>query len=180
MRRICRIGLLLLAACLATVPAVRAEPVVEAAFDLAIARFEAARPALGSAFAGVDIAAYRDALTLRRFASRHWGGTVALAVLTPGAGEAACARYAAFVRIPPRQGSVALAFCPEFLGAGTPDLRALTVLHEMVHVVAGADECRAMAFAARVEVLATGRFTDVGRYWRANGCDASPFSLPEF
>jgi len=36
-----------------------------------------------------------------------------------------------------------------------------------------------MAFAARVEQAATGRFTPVGAYWQASRCAASAFSLPD-
>jgi hypothetical protein len=73
---------------------------------------------------------------------------------------------------------VRLTLCPQFSEEGSRELRRLTVLHEMVHVVAGPDECRAMAFAARIEHLATGSFTPVDRYWQANGCDRSGFGLP--
>jgi hypothetical protein len=73
---------------------------------------------------------------------------------------------------------VSLVICPQFSAEGSNSLRALTILHEMVHVVAGPNECRAMAFAARIEKLATNRFTDVSRYWQANKCEGSGFSLP--
>ena len=172
-----RIGFFMAASLFLAVPA-RAEAGVEAAFTAAIAAFEQARPALGSEFAGVDIAAYRDALTLRRFSSAHWGGATRLEIILAESDEGACARYAAYVRIPPRDGVVPLVFCPEFRRKGTAQLRALTILHEMVHVLAGPDECRAMAFAARVEHIANGRHTDVSRYWQANGCATSGFRLP--
>jgi hypothetical protein len=157
---------------------VRADPAVEGAFDAAIAAFERALPRLPASLMGVDVAAYRDALTLRRFASAHWGGVVTLEVELRAEAGGSCRRYAAFVRIPPENGRARLVICPEFLTPGTEALRALTILHELVHVVAGPDECRAMAFAARVELLATGRFTPVDGYWRANGCDSSAFRLP--
>ena len=148
------------------------------ALDAAIATFEAARPHLGANEFGVDVRAYRDALTLLRFRSGHWGGAVTVDLVTSGSAGGDCGRFAAFVRIPPEQGIVPLVFCPQFFSPGADALRELTVLHEMVHVVAGPGECRAMAFAARVEQAAHGRFTPVDRYWQASGCDGSEYRLP--
>lgn len=153
----------------------RADP-LQGALNAAIAAFEQARPAMVAESFGVDLVAYGDALTLGRF--RQGRDDVVLALEQGAAEDRSCARFAAFVRLPARNGEIALVVCPQFSREGTPALRRLTILHEMVHVVAGADECRAMAFAARVEELATGSYTDVGRYWRANGCESSAFSLP--
>ena len=151
--------------------------VVDTAFDRAIAQFESALPRLPASLFGVDIAAYRDALTLRHFSSPHWGMPLRLEVIEAGT-EPACRRFAAFVRLPPQNGSVTLVLCPQFSTEGADALRRLTILHEMVHVVAGPDECRAMAFAAKVEQLATGSFTDVAHYWQVNGGKGSEFTLP--
>ena len=73
---------------------------------------------------------------------------------------------------------VPLVVCPRFFTPGADELRELTILHEMVHVVAGTNECQAMAFAARVQHAATGRFTPVDGYWRASGCESSQYRLP--
>jgi hypothetical protein len=151
---------------------------LDRALDAAVATFEAARPALGASALGVDVAAYRDALTLQRFDSDHWGGTVALDLIIRDTAEGSCNRFAAFVRIPPENGAVRLVLCPQFFSAGADALRELTVLHEMVHVVAGPDECQAMAFAAAVQQAATGTFTPVDAYWRASGCENSEYRLP--
>ena len=158
--------------------AVRADP-VDTAFSDAIALFERAAPALGTMPFGVDLVAFRDALSLGRFNSTHWGGTMLLDLRVETKVEGGCRDYAAFVRLPPRQGRVTLVICPEFSTPGTPELRRLTIIHEMVHVVAGADECRAMAFAAAVETAALGRFTPVDRYWQTKGCAGSGFGLPQ-
>jgi hypothetical protein len=152
---------------------------LDRAIDGAIALFEQARPALSGDEMGVDVAAYRDALTLQQFGSSHWGGTVRVDLVIRDTTEGSCARFAAFARIPPEDGAVRLVFCPQFFADGADDLRRLTVLHEMVHVVAGGDECQAMAFAARIEQAATGRFTPVDAYWRASGCEGSGYRLPE-
>lgn len=152
---------------------------INAAFAAAIDSFEQARPSLGRETMGVDVAAYRDALTLQRFESRFWGVAVGVDLANLPASDSACRRFAAFVRIPPDAGRVRLGVCPQFFTPGADDLRVLTILHEMVHVVAGPDECRAMAFAARIEQLATGTFTPVDRYWRANGCLGSAYQLPD-
>lgn len=159
-------------------PAALAQDAADRAFAAAADAFETALPSLERELYGVDLAAYRDGLTLRRFSSAHWGGTVRLAVTSPSSANGDCGRFAAYVTIPPQEGVVRLALCPQFYQEGTDGLRRLTVLHEMVHVVAGPDECRAMAFAARIEQVATGRHTPVDRYWQANGCAGSGFSLP--
>lgn len=151
---------------------------LERAFDAAVAQFEQALPRLGKSYAGVDTRAYRDALTLRRFSSPHWGDALSLDIVEAPARSGDCTRFVAYVELPPRGGHVPLVVCPEFSASGTDALRRLTILHEIVHAVAGPDECRAMAFAAQVEQLASGRFTPVDPYWRANDCPASTFRLP--
>ena len=169
----------LLAALVLTLPAGPAQAdAISSALNDAIAAFNAARAGLPAELAGVDVAAYGDALTTGRFSSRHWGGEVALDLYESADAGGACARFAAYVRLPPQDGAVRLTLCPQFSAEGTPELRRLTVLHEMVHAVAGPDECRAMAFAARVEQAATGSFTPVDLYWQANSCAGSGFRLP--
>ena len=151
---------------------------LDQALGNAISTFETALPQLAADEAGVDVAAYRDALTLHRFASAHWGGTVTVDLALRETHSGSCMRFAAFVRIPPENGVVRLVLCPQFFSDGADALRELTILHEMVHVVAGPDECQAMAFAARIEQTAKGRFTPVDAYWRASGCAGSGFNLP--
>lgn len=149
------------------------------ALDDAIAMFEAARPSLGETTWNIDVAAYRDALTLQQFQSAYWGGTVTVSIVEGIERQADCGRFAAYARIPAESGVITLLLCPQFFSPGADALRRLTVLHEMVHVVAGPDECQAMAFAARIEQAATGRFTPVDRYWQASGCAHSQYRLPE-
>lgn len=144
----------------------------------AIAAFTRAAPHLPAVSQGVDVAAYGDALRSGRFTSSHWGTPLELDLRQPSANSGSCERFAAYVRLPPQDGKIALVLCPQFVNEGTPALRRLTILHEMVHVVAGPDECRAMAFAAQIESLATGGHTPVDRYWQANDCGKSAFSLP--
>jgi len=151
----------------------------QTAFTEAVDLFEAALPSLPAEVMGVDLSTYRDAITLRQFRSAYWGGTISLSVAEAGVGaERSCKSFAAFVRLPPVDGKLLLTLCPQFSTPGADALRRLTIIHEMVHVVAGPDECRAMAFAATVEKAATGTFTPVDRYWSANNCAASAFSLP--
>ncbi|MCR6670932.1 hypothetical protein [Devosia ginsengisoli] len=168
----------LLLALLASPAVAQEQALLDRALDNAIATFETALPRLAADEAGVDVAAYRDALSLQRFASTHWGGTVTVDLAIRETRTGSCTRFAAFVRIPPENGAVRLVLCPQFFSEGADALRELTVLHEMVHVVAGPDECQAMAFAARIEQVAKGRFTPVHAYWRASGCTGSGFSLP--
>lgn len=160
-------------------PAMAQDSVVfERALDAAIATFEAALPRLDADATDVDIAAYRDALTLQRFRSPRWGGTVTLDIDIREQAEGSCGRFAAFVVLPPENGVVRLVLCPRFFTPGADALRELTILHEMVHVVAGTDECQAMAFAARIEAAARGTFTPVNAYWQASGCEQSAYRLP--
>lgn len=149
------------------------------AFADAIGLFEAALPDLPAEFHGVNVSEYRDALSLRAFTSSHWGGKISVSVREADEGQAgSCKTFAAFVRLPPQDGKLVLTLCPQFATPGADALRRLTILHEMVHVVAGPSECRAMAFAAGIEKLATGAFTPVDQYWASNKCDASGLSLP--
>ena len=152
---------------------------LDQALTHATASFEAALPRLQATEFGVDVAAYRDALTLGRFESALWGGTVSVDTIVRDAATGSCSRFAAFVRIPPENGSASLVLCPQFFTPGAEALRELTILHEMVHVVAGRDECQARAFAAQVEMAAKGKFTPVEAYWQASGCAGSGYSLPE-
>ena len=158
------------------VPA-RAE-MIDTAFRDAIALFEAALPQLPAEFQGVDVSTYRDALTLRTFRSAYWGGTISLSVRQVS-GDRSCNTFAAFVRLPPQDGQLVLTLCPQFSTPGADLLRRLTILHELVHVVAGPSECQAMAFAAGIEKISTGSFMPVEQYWAANECNASHFSLPD-
>ena len=95
------------------VPEARADAINSAISD-AIALFERAAPRLSATHQGVDVTAFRDALTLGRFTSGHWGGEIALDVSEQESTSGSCARFAAFVRIPPQQGRVSLVFCPQF------------------------------------------------------------------
>jgi hypothetical protein len=169
--------LALFAGLLLAVSPARADAITAAVND-AIAAFALAQPQLPAEVAGVDVAAYGSALTSGRFLSRHWGGEIVLDLHESADSSGACARYVAYVALPPRDGSVRLTICPRFSAEGTDALRRLTILHEMVHVVAGPDECRAMVFAAQIELLASGSYTPVERYWEANDCPASGFRLP--
>ena len=154
------------------------QDVLERALGDALVQFERALPQLGASVDGVDVAAYRDALSRQRFDGGAWGGPVRLELRMGMEDGGGCGRFAAYVRLPPEAGTVRMVLCRQFFEEGHDALRRLTVLHEMVHVVAGPDECRAMAFAARIEQLATGSFTPVDAYWRAQGCETSAFGLP--
>tara|TARA_R110002124_G_scaffold9547_11_gene48950 strand:- start:1703 stop:2239 length:537 start_codon:yes stop_codon:yes gene_type:complete len=174
-----RPALLALALCLLSGPA-RADDraLLDRAIAQATGQFEAALPALGSTLFDVDIAAYRAALEQGSFTGGAWQGRTRLAMEIRAKNSGSCRQFAAFVRIPPEDGAVGFVLCPQFFDPGADALRALTILHEMVHAVAGRDECQAMAFAAHVEQLATGRFTPVNAYWAASNCAGSPYRLP--
>jgi hypothetical protein len=168
----------LLAAIMISQPSLGQDGQLERALAQAVDRFERALPRLGTTLLDVDVAAYRDALTLLRFRSDHWGGEITLRLEQRGEATGSCSRFAAFVRLPPENGAIALVLCPQFFSPDADALRVLTLLHEMVHVVAGTNECQAMAFAAHVEQAATGSFTPVDRYWQANGCEGGRYRLP--
>lgn len=151
---------------------------LDQALDSARAQFDQAVPHLEATVFGVDIAAYAKALALQAFTGGAWDGSVRVALTIRTEATGSCADFAAFVRMPPEDGVVPLVLCPQFFAPGADRLRALTILHEMVHAVAGRDECQAMAFAARIEMLASGHFTPVDAYWRANQCTQSRYALP--
>ena len=154
------------------------QALLDSALKTALARAEQALPAIAANPFGVDVAAYHAALRQRPFLSSVWGGEIQIALQIRAAPTGSCSRYAAFVRMPPEDNVLPLVLCPQFFTPGADDLRVLTILHEMVHVVAGRDECQAMAFAAQVEQLATGSFTPVDAYWAASNCASSPYRLP--
>ncbi len=169
MRRVVAIGFWL---ALALMPAFGDSAMLRRAVADAILAFERARPALGSVLAGVDVARYGAALVERRVGSGRVNYVLSVES-DPG-----CARFAAYVA--PVEGAAGrfVFVCPTFFSSGADSLRRLTILHELVHVVSDADECRAMAFAAAVEQAALGRFTAVHAYWQRNGCAGSRYSLP--
>lgn len=165
---------LLAALTLAIAPA-RADDLTDA-LNRAIALFDAAAPKLGQSRFGVDTARYRAALVMGRFA--RGGGDISLYYEEKSDPAGHCGRFAAYTMLPAREGVIRLVVCPRFFSPGADDLRTLTVLHELVHAVTDANECRAMAYAAHIQKLATGRFTPVDAYWQANDCAGSGYKLP--
>lgn len=168
-------GLVLLAA------PVQAQPddLIDAALRSAARTFDRAAGQLDAVSMGVSRADYSDALTRRRFGSTLWGATLDVRVARNDSEGGLCAGFAAYVTPAIEQGAVVLTICPRFLLPGADGLRETTVLHEMVHVVAGPDECRAMAYTAQIQVLATGTFQPVREYWARNNCQASRYRLPD-
>jgi hypothetical protein len=161
-------------------PSARADDqaLLDRALATALAQAERALPALDASAFGVDVDAYHAALRLQPFSSAVWGGDIQVVLQIRSEPSGSCSRYAAFVRMPPEAGRLPLVLCPQFFTPGADALRVLTILHEMVHVVAGRDECQAMAFAAGIEALATDGFTPVDGYWAASDCAQSPYALP--
>ena len=173
-----RILMALILSCLGSAAQADDQALLERALATARVQAERALPALDGQAYGVDLAAYQAALRLAPFASAVWGGQTRVDLQIRSEATGSCSRYAAFVRMPPENGTVPLVLCPQFFTPGADGLRVLTILHEMVHVVAGRDECQAMALAARIEHLATGAFTPVDAYWAASQCDRSAYALP--
>ena len=140
--------------------------------------FASAQGRLGSNSMGIDTDTYSDAIGQLRF--RPPGGKAEVAVLfkEQDGADARCARFAAYVIPAPQDGTATIHLCPQFFRSGTDALRQTTILHEMVHVVAGPDECLAMAYTAQVQVLATGSFQPVTGYWSQSGCETSSYKLP--
>lgn len=152
---------------------------LDQALRAATATFARAKPQLGAVTAGVETQAYGDALAGRRFHSQFWGADLAVSFVMAGAEQKRCDRFAAFAIPAVERGVVEIFLCPQFFSDGTDALRQTTILHEMVHAVAGPDECRAMAYTAQLQVLAAGAFQRVAAYWDRNDCDGSPFRLPQ-
>ncbi len=151
---------------------------IEDALAAAAQTFGQVSGALGDTSMGVPTSEYRNALTRLRFASSVWGETLAVQISVAENGRGLCAGFAAYVTPAITQGAVVLTICPQFFSAGADALRETTILHEMVHVVAGTDECRAMAYTAQVQSLASGSYVPVRDYWAKNGCEGSRYKLP--
>jgi hypothetical protein len=153
-------------------------PLLDRALAEAAQTFARAQGALGASSMGVSTETYGQALRNLRFVPPGGGAPVQVAFAAQGEGDTSCSRFAAYVIPAPAAGTITINLCPQFFASGTDGLRQTTILHELVHVVAGPDECRAMAYTAKLQWLATGTFQPVTNYWRQSGCDASPFSLP--
>jgi hypothetical protein len=174
-----RSGLVLAGLALLAAPVqAQSDGLIDDALRSAVRTFERAAGQLEAVSMGVSKAEYGDALTARRFASTQWGATLDVRIASNDSERGLCAGFAAYVTPAIEQGAVVLTICPRFMLPGADALRETTVLHEMVHVVAGPDECRAMAYTAQIQVLATGTFQPVRDYWTRNNCDASHFRLP--
>lgn len=154
------------------------DDLIETALRAAARTFERALPRLDAVTMGVPVQEYRDALVQRRFASSLWGTALDVQLVSNESEQGLCAGFAAYVTPAIQQGAVSLVICPRFFSPGADALRETTILHEMVHVVAGTDECQAMAFTARIQKLATGSFQPVTEYWARNKCNASRYRLP--
>ena len=156
----------------------QSDDLIDDALQSAARTFERAAGQLDAVSMGISKADYGDALTKGRFASSQWDATLDVRVARNDSERGLCAGFAAYVTPAIEQGAVVLTICPQFFSPGADALRETTVLHEMVHVVAGPDECRAMAYTAQIQVLASGAFQPVHDYWNKNNCDASRYRLP--
>lgn len=150
--------------------------VLDQVLAAAVKTFDAAASGMSATTMGVDNTAFGDALRHRRFQSPD--GTVAVNFVIQQNSNGDCAHFAAYVGPVDDGGGAYMFFCPQFFLPGADALRVTTVLHEMVHIVAGPDECRAMAYTARLQQRASGTFQPVAAYWNKNGCNASRYSLP--
>jgi hypothetical protein len=155
------------------------DDLVEIALRAAARTLERALPQLDAVTLGVPTDQYYDALVQRRFSSSLWNAVLDVRVVENASEQGLCAGFAAYVTPAIEQGEVTLVICPRFYAPGADALRETTMLHEMVHVVAGTNECQAMAFTARVQQLATGSFQPVSGYWARNKCDDSGYRLPD-
>ena len=89
-------------------PAPARADAISTAFNDAMAAFDAARAGLPPELAGVDVVAYGQALSSGQFASPHWGETVTLDLHESTDDGGSCGRFAAYVHLPPRNGTVRL------------------------------------------------------------------------
>lgn len=148
------------------------EPMLDAALRSARDILADATPQLAASTMGVDAAAYSAALIDKRAPNGR------LQFVIQERGNGSCSKFAAYVGRVEGSNDTFLFLCPQFFSPGADRLRVTTLLHEVVHVVAGPDECRAMAYTAHLEMLAEKRFQPVDAYWRSNDCAASRYGLP--
>jgi hypothetical protein len=141
--------------------------------------FERALPQMGAITMGVDNSAYADALKARRFSLRPHRQCTRRHLRDRGQQQRLMRQIRRLCRPVANSDAAHLFVCPQFFTPGADLLRETTILHEMVHVVNGTDECQAMAYTAHVQMLATGSYVPVAKYWKENGCAGSRYRLPD-
>lgn len=158
-------------------PAMAQRDVLDRALADAAATAREASGRLAPTEFGVDTAAYLQALEQRLF-TRPDGQAVPVRFVIEESAAGSCEKFAAYVVPVANDPSKYVFICPQFFTPGADRLRETTLLHELVHVVAGRDECQAMAFTARLQFLASGSFQPVAQYWAASKCANSRYRLP--
>lgn len=158
-------------------PAVAQQDVLNRALADAAATARQASDRLGAKEFGVDTAAYLEALERRVF-TRPDGHSVPVRFVIETSASGSCQKFAAYVVPVANDPGKYVFLCPQFFTPGADRLRETTLLHELVHVVAGRDECQAMAFTARLQFLASGSFQPVAKYWADSQCATSRYRLP--
>ncbi|MEO5806990.1 hypothetical protein [Devosia sp.] len=156
-------------------PAQAQQSVLDRALADAARTLARAMPKLNAVELGIPMASYKKALTRRLVRFNGATANAPISFVFAREGEGSCDRFVAYVRGP----GAAMYLCPKFFSRGADAQRETTILHEMVHIVAGPDECLAMAFTARVQFVASGTFQPVAQYWAANGCPQSKYALPQ-
>lgn len=159
-------------------PAVAQQDVLDRALADASATAHKASAQLGRTEFGVDTAAYLRAVQQRVFVQPD-GQIVPIHFVIEGKASGSCQKFAAYVVPVANDPGKYVFICPQFFTPGADRLRETTLLHELVHVVAGRDECQAMALTARVQYLASGSFQSVAKYWADSQCEASRYRLPD-
>lgn len=168
----------LLAALALVVPAWAQQSVLDRALRDAVATAENASAGLGRSAFGVDTAAYLRALRDHVVIGAD-GQSVPVHFVVEQSAAGSCQKFAAYVLAVANDPGKYVFICPQFFTPGADRLRETTLLHELVHVVAGRDECQAMAFTARLQFLASGSFQPVAKYWADSQCEVSRYRLPD-
>lgn len=127
----------------------------------------------------IDPELYSAALNERSFYAPHWGLKVNVDYIIETERAGTCNGSYAYVShtdTVPGEMSATVHICPYFFEAD-PYVKLETVLHELVHVVTGVGECRAMAYTFALTQFGTGFASLDEAYWARHNCETSEYNI---
>lgn len=128
----------------------------------------------------IDPEIYRSALNQGEFYAPYWSKSVKVKYVIGTNDTPLCDTSKAYVEheeLNSRELVSTLVVCPGFFTYPHMQYQAETILHELVHVVTGPDECRAFAYAYTIIYFALSEATLNERLWSHYNCDSSTYNI---